>query len=78
MRLAKKGLRETTVVNNSFTEWSGFERIEQNEKYIFVFCNAMVAHTIPKRAFEDEKQSTEFYSALKEYFEKSRANNNAA
>jgi hypothetical protein len=73
IEISEKGLCETTEVNQSIVVWSGLERIEQNEQYVFAFVNPMMAHIIPIRAFADAKQAIEFFSTMKVYFNQAKA-----
>jgi hypothetical protein len=49
--LADNGVVETTAVGETRTSWAGVDRIEQDDKYIYVYTSAAAAHIIPKRVF---------------------------
>lgn len=70
--ISEQGLHETTEVNVSQFAWTGFDRVERNEQYIFAFISAVMAHIIPIRAFSDSNQANEFYSAMKNYIEQAK------
>jgi hypothetical protein len=73
--VTEESLLETTEVNEARWQWSGVERVEQNENYIFIFVGPNVAHIIPKRAFSTPELSTEFYDTTRQFFKKARAEN---
>jgi len=49
--LSPDGVTETTAVGQTVTRWTGVDRIEQNDDYIFIYTAPAAAHIIPKRAF---------------------------
>ena len=55
------GVVETTAVNESRTSWTGVDRVEQNDGYIFIYVSAATAHVVPKRVFATAAQAEEFY-----------------
>ena len=62
LRIDEDGLHETSEVSEGKTLWSGIERIGEDEEYLFVYVQAMMAHVIPRnridagdlQAFTDE------------------------
>lgn len=63
--LSEDGLKEVSTNNESFTKWSGFKAIEENKKYIFLFVDKIAAYIIPKRAFKDSEEVTQFLEYVK-------------
>ncbi len=70
--ISEDGLVETTEVNESRWAWTGIERVEQIEHYIFIFVSSTSAHTIPKRAFASTEEATQFYNAAKTLFDRAK------
>ena len=61
VKLNEAGLVEATAVSESRTSWAGVDRVEQNEKYIFIYTSPAAAHMIPKRAFSSVQGAEGFY-----------------
>lgn len=59
------GLLETTELKEWYWTWTGVDRIEQDDSYIFIFLKSARAHIIPKRAFTNTEQVMEFYNNAK-------------
>jgi len=53
------GITETTAVGESHTSWRGFDRIEQNSDYIFIYTTPTAAHVVPRRALASEDHAAE-------------------
>lgn len=62
IEINEKGVRETTSVNDAFNKWEGIYKVTQNSEYIYIFLNSMLAHLIPKRAFNSIDEANEFYN----------------
>lgn len=43
---------------------NSIEKIEQTDKYIFIYTNAMSAHVVPKRVFKNAQEQQEFLEIL--------------
>lgn len=65
--LAADGVTEISDVGESRTAWSGIEKVEANEDYIFLYTGSLQAHVIPKRAFLDEDEYAEFFQLARVY-----------
>lgn len=52
IRIDEDGLHETSEVSEGKTLWSGIERIGEDENYLFVYVQAMMAHVIPKHRID--------------------------
>jgi hypothetical protein len=65
-------LRETTEVSDSRWTWSGVERVEQTTDYIFIFISPVMAHIIPKRAFESPDTAAMFYTTALAFFNQAK------
>jgi len=65
--ISEEGLQEITEVSESRSIWSGIERIEENEEYIFVYIGAYQAHVIPKRDFASKEDAKEFAEQARLY-----------
>ena len=59
--LNEEGLVESTAVNESRTSWVGVDRVEHDEKYIYIYTAPHAAHIIPKRAFNNSQEAEAFY-----------------
>jgi hypothetical protein len=70
--ISEDGLVETTEVNESRWAWTGIERVEQIEHYIFIFVSSNAAHIIPKRAFASTEEVTQFYNAAKTLLDRAK------
>ncbi len=64
----KDGITEISDVAESHITWSGIERIEENDKYIFLYTGSLSAHIIPKRAFVNKEEESEFIQLTRTYY----------
>jgi len=48
--------------------WGLAHSIEQNDKYIYIFLNALTSIIVPKKDFASVKHAEEFYDKCFEYF----------
>lgn len=55
------GLVESTAVGESRTSWTGVDRVEQDEKFIYIYTAPHAALLIPKRAFSNLQEAESFY-----------------
>ena len=63
--LSDDGLKEISKNGESFIKWIGVKSLEENENYVFIFIDKIMAHVIPKRYFSDTLELQEFMSILK-------------
>lgn len=59
--LDEAGLVETTAVNESRHSWTGVDRVEHDQKYIYIYTAPHAALVIPKRAFHSSQEAESFY-----------------
>ncbi|HKP80573.1 MAG TPA: YcxB family protein [Pyrinomonadaceae bacterium] len=59
--LNEAGLVERTAVNESRHSWAGIDRVEHDQKYIYVYTAPHAALIIPKRAFNNLHEAESFY-----------------
>jgi hypothetical protein len=55
------GVLERTVVGETRTAWRGVHRVEEDERYIYVYTQPTGAHVIPRRAFADPVAADAFF-----------------
>jgi hypothetical protein len=60
LAIDSEGVLEISDVGESRTMWSGIEKIEENDQYVFIYVGALQAHIIPKRAFMSENEAARF------------------
>jgi len=63
--LNERGLIESTNVNESFISWTGVDRVEQDDDYIFIRTPPHHVYAIPKRAFVSREMAEAFYTVAK-------------
>ena len=68
-RIADEGFWEIKANNETLTKWEGVKSIVENEKYIYIFIDAHMAHVIPKRCFNSEQEYLHFMTLLKQNVE---------
>lgn len=61
------GILEISDVGETRTVWSGVERIEENDEYMFLYVGSFHAHIIPKRAFMSENEASRFFQLAQAY-----------
>ena len=66
---------ERTIVNENKHAWSGIIKITQDKKYIFVYIAVNNAYQIPKKAFQNSKQSQEFFEYAQLLFQEAKKYN---
>ena len=59
--LNEAGLVESTAVGESRTSWLGVDRVEHDQKYIYIYTAPHAALIIPKRAFNNLQEAESFY-----------------
>jgi hypothetical protein len=65
--LDAEGVTEISDIGESRTAWSGIEKVEENEEYIFLYNASFQAHVIPKRAFLSKDEAREFFKLAQTY-----------
>jgi len=70
--LTEQELIETTAVAESRRAWTGMDRVEQDDGYVFIYTGPHAAHIVPKRAFADAAGATRFYETAKQLLEAAR------
>jgi len=78
LSLSERGLHSSSEVDESSMSWFGVERIEQDDQCIYLFIGATAAHVIPKRAFANAEQATEFHRTAKAFLEQAQAQSSAS
>ncbi|NEW04613.1 YcxB family protein [Paenibacillus sp. SYP-B3998] len=70
IEIDETGVYQSNSVSQSSYKWNGVKSIEQNEAYIFIFVDTIMAYIIPKRSFVSDKDCLEFYHQAQIYFSK--------
>lgn len=65
--LEESKLIERTSLNEMHNDWSGIERVLENDRYIFIYVSGSQAHPIPKRAFATQDEARTFFETAKAY-----------
>jgi YcxB-like protein len=60
IEIAPDGVHERTAVNRSHQSWTGIERIAEDDRYIYIYVQSMMAHVIPKAAFPSTADAAAF------------------
>lgn len=60
LTLATEGFATSCSANESRISWSGVERIDSDEQYIYIYTSPLQAHVIPKRAFSSAAEAVTF------------------
>lgn len=68
LAIDKDGVTEISDVSESHIAWRGVEKIEENDKYVFLYIGSLIAHIIPKRAFLNKQEETEFTQLARTYY----------
>jgi hypothetical protein len=58
---------ERSPVGESRTAWSGIEKIQSDEQYIYIYVGPLNAFVIPKRAFKSGEESEAFLQQAQAY-----------
>lgn len=65
--LSPEGINKAGVTAETKISWSGVERIEESDKYLFIYISAVSALLIPREAFTDESHYVSFRQYLEKY-----------
>jgi hypothetical protein len=65
--IGPEGVRERSAVGESTTAWDGIERIEDDERYLFLYTGPLQAHVVPKRAFASGPEADAFLQLARTY-----------
>ena len=63
--ITEDGFIEKSKAGETKVHWSGIEKVEENEKYYFLFYSVISAYIIPKRDLPDKDTQEEFKQALR-------------
>lgn len=58
--LTDEAIIETTSSSQSSTIWSRIDRVEETDRYIYIYNSSISAYIIPKRVFKDDKEKIIF------------------
>ena len=58
--LTDEAIIETSSSSQSSTIWSKIDRIEETDRYIYIYNSSISAYIIPKRVFKNNKEKTNF------------------
>lgn len=72
IKIDKNGMSETSPVNEGSMSWGMIFSIDQSDEYIFIFLNALSGFVVPKRAFDTDVETEEFYNKAVEYWNAAR------
>lgn len=62
--LTDKAIIETSSSSQSSTIWSKIDRVEETDRYIYIYNSSISAYIIPKRVFKDDKEKANFLEEL--------------
>lgn len=63
IRLLDDRLEVSTEFSRGEVKWEGVERVEQDEKYVFIYVSALNAYVINKKFFPSEQHAQAFFGA---------------
>lgn len=72
LKVDDEGVFETTEVNTSLSKWQAVEKVEENDKHIFIFKNSVDAHVIPKRCFASSEEAQSFFASAQNFFQRNK------
>lgn len=65
LEATESGMIERTEVSEAFINWSGIERIEEDDEFAFIYVASVMAHVVPKhRVIKGD--SVEFIAHIKQ------------
>jgi hypothetical protein len=67
LTLAAEGFTTACSANESKINWSGVERIDSDEQYIYIYTSPLQAHVIPKRAFSSDEEAMTFLQTAERF-----------
>lgn len=67
LTLGAEGFATSCSANDSRVSWSGVERIDSDEQYIYIYTSPLQAHVIPKRAFSSDEEASSFMQAAERF-----------
>lgn len=62
---SEEGFIEKNQAEERKVNWSGIDRVEENEHYYFLFFSSVGAYIVPKRSFPDKSSEEEFKHVLR-------------
>ena len=62
LEISSDGVRERTSMNDGRHTWGSVDRIVEDDRYIFIYLQATMAHIIPKSTFATVDQANLFIS----------------
>lgn len=58
--LTDEAIIETSSSSQTSTIWSRIDRVEETDRYIYIYNSSISAYIIPKRVFKDDKEKIIF------------------
>lgn len=72
IELTSAGIVERGPLHETRTAWPAIERIVEDERSIYIYCNPATAHVIPKAEFETPQLAIRFVSEAHELWDASK------
>ncbi|ABK61709.1 MULTISPECIES: YcxB family protein [Clostridium] len=70
--LYNKGIKEVSEIKNQMRTWKSVRDIKEDKDNIYIFLGGFEVNLIPKRSFESQELSQEFYDKCMEYYANSK------
>jgi hypothetical protein len=65
--LSPEGIFSKNQLTESKINWSAVEKVAQSDKHFFLYTSSINALVIPKKCFQSEKESMEFFEHVNMY-----------
>jgi YcxB-like protein len=69
LRIEQGGIHFSSATGEGVIRWSGVREIAENEDYLYLFTDKIVALILPKRLFADSATSKGFADATRSYWQ---------
>ncbi len=67
LEIRDEGLLERTDVNESLHRWSGFHKLIETRRHLYIYVTDTMAHIVPRRSFASEQAEWAFRDELRRH-----------
>ncbi len=69
LTFSQEEMIEETEFNKSVFKWNGVLKMEKTRGYIYIFISSVMAHLIPRRSFESDREYSDFFKQVNELYQ---------
>lgn len=67
LSLKDEGILSSSNAGQAAHKWSDIVKFHEAENHLYIYITDKIAHVVPKRAFKDKEEETQFINIIKEH-----------